>query len=667
MRKRTQGLFGLVLLWGFPLHAGDVPLIADFARHPDFNRVKLSPQGDYLAVTVSESDQTNLAVMRLSDRKVTGGLLSGSGRHVHDFWWVGPERVVASFAERQGALDQPVLTRELVGVDVDGRRNQYLFGYRGPESVGSRLQRGTLEYAHARMVDPLPEQPGVAIIAVDAFRGLRQLAQTTKAYRLDVYNGRVRPVAQAPLTGWSYFVTDTAGDIRYAVGDNPKTLHRESYVVDQSAVGGWRRMGTDDNRHARQPLQISVDGSIVYSAITGAGGRRCLEQQHLSTGSTRVLSCDEVMDLADVVLSADGRTPIAAVYRSLQPRVHWLDPEHPDAKLLSALQQSFPDELLSEFSWSSDGQRLSFRVDSDRNPGTYHLLDRKTLQASFLLAVREPLQSVRMGARRPFRYRSRDGTATLFGQLTLPPQTDVAFQGGGGALPAVVLIHGGPFGVFDDWLWQADAQFLATRGYAVIQPNFRGSGGYGIPYQESARKRWSSMMIDDINDAVQAVVQQGIVDPGRVCVMGGSYGGYAALTAALREPDRYRCVIAEAGVYDLAALKKSSDISESELGRNYVRMYIGGSDAELRAQSPLSRLEALKAPILVIHGRRDERAPFSQAEALRAGLERLGKPYEWLERPHEGHGFVDVENRIARYEQLLGFVQRNLLSPAKRP
>lgn len=167
-------------------------------------------------------------------------------------------------------------------------------------------------------------------------------------------------------------------------------------------------------------------------------------------------------------------------------------------------------------------------------------------------------------------------------------------------------------------------------------------------------------MIDDITDGTRALIGEGLIDPQRVCVMGGSYGGYASPMSAVREPDLYKCVIGYAGVYDLAAMKKETDVSESESGRNYMEMYIGGDEAELRQHSPITYIDRLKAPVLIVHGRRDRRAPFSQAKILRKALEERGKPFEWLEKPNEGHGFVNVDNRVELYKMVLEFLGKNV-------
>lgn len=651
-------LLALILILSMTPARAESPSVRDYARHAEFAAVKLSPGGDYLAATVLQEKETNLAVIRIADMKVTGGLRAGDGRHVHDFWWVGPERVVATFAERDGSLDSPMLTGEMMGMNADGSNMQYLYGYRGSASGGYRIKQGTQEYGFARMVAPLPADPRYAIISSDSFREMGERKQYSTVYKIDVYSGKTSGLARSPLEGWTSFLADDDGNVRFAVGTNTRTLVVESYVRN-AEDDGWSKLSLGGDDASIVPFFIDSRKTNAYFAVARDGGRACLVRQGLDLeGPAQQLSCDAVEDVSKVVPSADHRAVVAAVYNSLKPRLHWIEPAHADAQLLQSLAKRFPDQFVVPVSQSGDGKRLLFHVSSDRNPGEYYLLDRESKKARYLVAGREWIDPQRMAARRPVVYKSRDGATDLYGQLTVPS--------GGAAknLPAVVLVHGGPFGIRDTWFWDAEAQLLASRGYLVFQPNYRGSGGFGVDYMESARKAWGTMMIDDITDGARALIGEGLIDPQRVCVMGGSYGGYASLMSAVREPDLYKCVIGYAGAYDLVAMKKESDISESESGRNYMEMYVGGDEAELRQHSPITYIDRLQAPMLIVHGKRDQRTPFSQAKILRKALEQRGKAFEWLEKPTEGHGFMNVDNRVELYEKVLDFLNTNIGAPS---
>jgi dipeptidyl aminopeptidase/acylaminoacyl peptidase len=226
--------------------------------------------------------------------------------------------------------------------------------------------------------------------------------------------------------------------------------------------------------------------------------------------------------------------------------------------------------------------------------------------------------------------------------------------------------HGGPHsGIHDTWRWDHWAQFLASRGYAVLQPNFRGSGGYGYAFEHAGYHHWGTTMIDDITDGTRWAMEKGYVDGSRVCIFGASWGGYAALMSAVREPDLYRCAVGFAGVYDLKLQVSDSDTAESTMGRNYLADAVGTDDKTLAEQSPITYIERLKAPVLIIHGTADKRVPFSQAKRLRKALEQYHKPYEWMEKSGEEHGFYKDENNVEFLDRLAAFLGKNLGAPVQ--
>jgi dipeptidyl aminopeptidase/acylaminoacyl peptidase len=225
----------------------------------------------------------------------------------------------------------------------------------------------------------------------------------------------------------------------------------------------------------------------------------------------------------------------------------------------------------------------------------------------------------------------------------------------------VVMPHGGPHGVRDYWRFDPYVQMLASRGFAVLQVNFRGSGGYGREFLYSGYKRWGLEMQDDVTDATLWAIANGITTPNSVCIFGASYGGYASLMGAVKEPDLYACAIVYVGVYDLEMMLTEGDIPETESGKNYLDQALGNDLQDLRQRSPINHLEKLTAPLMIVHGAKDRRVPIEQAEALRERMDDLGKEYEWLVKPNEGHGFYDKDNRIELYEAMLEFLNRHTL------
>jgi dipeptidyl aminopeptidase/acylaminoacyl peptidase len=248
---------------------------------------------------------------------------------------------------------------------------------------------------------------------------------------------------------------------------------------------------------------------------------------------------------------------------------------------------------------------------------------------------------------------------TLYGYLTLPPPVREGNQ-----LPLVLMPHGGPHGPRDYWGFDPYVQVLATHGFAVLQVNFRGSGGYGPHFEKLGFREWPGNMQNDLTDSVAWAVKEGIADPRRICIYGWSYGGYAALMSAVKEPDLYACSVPAAGVYDLDIQYEESDFTRyTTWGKKYLDRVIGPTEADRRTASPISYLDKLKTPLFIVHGEADERVPVENARELKAALEKRGTKFEYMEKKHEGHGFFKEENRTAFFIALLDFLDRHIGAP----
>lgn len=648
MKNVTVGAL-IAAFFAGPAAGSELP-VRDFARLPQFTQVKISPGGEYLAVAVPEESSTGLAVIRLKDMTMAGAARGGRDTHVYQLWWANRERVVVSLATGYGTLEEPVRRGEIMAMDADGKNNDYLYGYRGGRDGPGR--KGTREHGFANVVATLPGDPRHILIAVSHFFDLARGEATATAYRLDVRSGETRAVARAPVPGPVEFLADATGEVRYAVATSGGIRGARTFVRDP-AKDQWREFATGKSERTVDPEQLSADARAAYVLARDGTDTSCLVAEDLASGTVKHLACHPIADAERTFFSADRSTPLAVVFEPGPPEVKWLETDHPDGKLLRSLAASFPGQALRQVSWSQDGSRVVFQVYSDRNPGEYFLFDRATGQARYLLAQREWIDKARMAEVRPISFKARDG-ATVHGYLTVPPGREVK------RLPMVVMPHGGPFGIRDRWEWDADAQVVASRGYAVLQVNFRGSAGYGFKYAEVARRGWGRVMIDDILDATRAMVKAGVADGSRLCIYGGSYGGYAALMSAVREPDLYRCVVGYAGVYDLEELREDTDIERSKYGREFLDLHLGGDDAMLREQSPVHRLQDLRAPVFIVHGGKDQRAPFNQATLLREALEARKHSHEWLAKPTEGHGFYDEDNREEFFVKLLDFLDRHI-------
>jgi dipeptidyl aminopeptidase/acylaminoacyl peptidase len=299
-------------------------------------------------------------------------------------------------------------------------------------------------------------------------------------------------------------------------------------------------------------------------------------------------------------------------------------------------------------------------VESDTDPGQFFLYDAEARKLTFLLARRPWIKPEQMAPMEPVLLKARDGLP-LHGYLTRPPGKSDAKH-----LPLVVFVHGGPYYIRDAWGYDSDVQALASRGYAVLQVNYRGSGGYGDAFVRAGFRQWGGTMQDDVTDATRWAIAEGIADAGRICIFGGSYGGYAALEGATRETDLYRCAIGYVGVYDLRLMYSRGDIPQSMFGENYLKMVLGEDESILWDRSPIAHLDRLKAKVMLIVGGADRRVPPVQGENLHSALNKAHVEHEWLYQRTEGHGFYDEKHREELLASVMAFLDRNIGASAAR-
>jgi dipeptidyl aminopeptidase/acylaminoacyl peptidase len=257
-----------------------------------------------------------------------------------------------------------------------------------------------------------------------------------------------------------------------------------------------------------------------------------------------------------------------------------------------------------------------------------------------------------MAEMKPITFKARDGLL-IHGYLTLP-------HGAGKDVPLIIHPHGGPFGIRDEWGFDPEVQYLAYHGYAVLQVEYRGSGGYGNAFMEDGYRQWGGTMQDDLTDATHWAVQQGIADPRLICIYGASYGGYASLEGVEKEPDLYRCAVGYAGVYDLVKMRNEANTLRGELLGPFMERTVGDDEAALREYSPYLHVDKIKAALFLAHGGADYTVAIAHADELRDALDKIHKPYEWVYYRNEGHGFYTLEHQVDIYTKMLAFFDKNI-------
>jgi dipeptidyl aminopeptidase/acylaminoacyl peptidase len=622
-----------------------------FLRRPTFVSMKISPDGRHLAATVPHGDdKTVLVVLDRVEVKPTALLELRGREHVSGFSWVSDERLIVAVAKKEGMLDQPIPTGELYGMDADGKRTRVLFGYRAGSAVQSRVARAAAEYASASLLHVFPDDDDHVLISVNPWLGGER--GRTEVRRMDVETGTTRLVARAPEP-LAQLLVDPDGEVRLSFStsfEGKQKVHRRSEGTDWQLINDEEKSG-----FAYWPLGYDQSGHLVVSRERGDGPDE-VHRLDVDTGElTRVHQPDVDPELA---LPGRRHATIAGLQiHDGRPSSYMFDADSVEARLARALEGAFPGQYAFVTSYTRDGKLALVHVYSDRNSGEFYLLETETMKAQFLAASREWLDPAVMAEVRPVTFTARDGQR-LHGYLTVPHGRDAK------DLPMVVNPHGGPHGIRDYWRFNEEAQLLASRGYAVLQVNFRGSGGYGRSFERAGYREWGGLMQDDIADAVRWAIGEGYADADRICIYGASYGGYAALMNTVRYPDLYRCTIGYVGVYDLALMYNDGDIPQSMFGRNYLARVLGNE--RLAENSPVSHADRIKAPVLLIHGGEDVRVPQAHADRMRRALKDAGNDPEWLVERREGHGFYNMENRVRLYTQLLAFLDRHIGPAAAR-
>ena len=354
--------------------------------------------------------------------------------------------------------------------------------------------------------------------------------------------------------------------------------------------------------------------------------------------------------------SLRGQAALSFYSLGLRPTRHWLDANWKTVQ--TAVDEVLPGSI-NEISGNLAGQVLIHSY-SDTEPGRWHLLDVPKAELRLLSLARQALDRSTMRPMETYRYAAPDGLQIpAFLTRPAPGPTGSAT----GPLPTVVLVHGGP-AARDYWGWDEEVQLLASRGYVVFQPQFRGSAGFGKAFEEAGHGQWGLRMQDDITAGVQDLIRRGIADAARICIVGASYGGYAAMWGLVKTPDLYRCGVTLSGVSDIGEMFTDwSDINANKIAREMMRLTIGDRErdqASFDAVSPLRHASRIRAPVLIAHGELDLRVPVGHAKRLRAALEEAGKPYEWLVLSDEGHGLAYLHSQFFYCAKLLAFLARHL-------
>lgn len=630
--------------------AAELP-VSDFVKHPTLTNPVISPDGKYLAVTINQNTNSTdasyqLAVLSLPELKPVSRLDMAPRFMPYNVHWVSDTRLIMELARETGTLVAPSATGDIVGVDFDGTHKKTLYSLRHRGGTFSSVNSLDIPQGFPSIAGA-PYQPNGHFFldlsrSNDTEGDIWQYGKTD-LYDVDATSGHAKKVGEIEHGDMSLLPYD--GVARIASGED---TGMNAAVFSSTDGKTWKQMPASVVGKSFDPIGISRDGKRLYALSSLDGGPNQLVESSLDGSGRTVLASDPFSSVTDVMWNPETQTPIAAVFAAGgRPKVQYIATDT-YAQIMQALSQGQPTEFVSMEGASTDGSTLLISVRSDRNPGAFALFERNGMRARPLYQALPWIKPADMPERMPIRFKDRDGVE-LAGFLTLPNGVNHK------NLPLVLIPHGGPIGPSDGWFYDPWAALLANRGYASLQINYRGSGERGYDFQRSGYKQFATGIQDDLIDGVQWAIAQGYVDPNRICVFGGSFGGYSSLMQPILAPKLYKCAVDYAGVYDWRIGMDKSDTRRVASGRTYFKDAIGSRE-DAYAMSPVSMLDKFNVPVLIAHGKDDPRVPYQNATDLRSALDKANKPYEWLAEPKELHGFASEEHNEELWNMMLPFL-----------
>lgn len=642
---KTGRLFPLLLVLGglssWPgLVTAELPPLLDrelFFGNPEIAGAQLSPDGRYMAFLKPWNDTRNIWVKGTFEPFAKARLLTAeTKRPIPGFFWSQDSRYILFVKDNDG----------------DENYNVWAVSPQDPPEEGKPTPKARnltdLKGVRAVIYNVPKKQPDVIWVGLNdrdpAWHDLYRVRIATGEREL-VYKNTDR------IVGWEF---DLEGRPRLAT----RILESGDTEILAFADGTFTKIYGCGVLESCGVVRFARDGDRVYLITNRGEGVNFVQLVllDLATGQERTVERDPLgrVDLSQVIFSERTDELVGTVYIEDKPRVYWRDPAWAD--MYAFLQKKLPGKVVNITSMTRDETLMLVTATADTEPGETYLFERQKKKLTFQYRIRERLPRQHLASVQPIRYRSSDGLE-IPAYLTLPKGIPAK------NLPVVVVPHGGPW-ARDFWGYSGMAQFLANRGYAVLQPNFRGSTGYGKAFLNAGNKQWGDLMQDDITWGVKYLIERGIADPKRVGIMGGSYGGYATLAGVTFTPDLYAAAVDIVGPSNLITLLQSiPPYWEAMRVIFHVRMGDPSTPegkAQLERQSPLNHVDRIKTPLMVVQGANDPRVKKSESDQIVVALRDKGFPVEYLLADDEGHGFARPVNQMAMFAAVEKFLAKHL-------
>ncbi|MCC2956938.1 prolyl oligopeptidase family serine peptidase [Massilia sp. IC2-477] len=635
------------------------PPIASFFANSPFGGASLSPDARFLAVRSGAPGKRDfLAVVNLQDNSVKV-VASYDDADVGEFRWISNERLVFNTREKGVGVGNRRYAPGLYAVNRDGEKFVELADRVGSvHRTGTRVGRKILPW-HTYLLDqPGPRNSDTIYVESYNFDTSGEV-RSVDLLRLNTLTGFTQSVPRpGNVTGW---MLDHQGEPRLASSFEKDTI---TLHYRDPASGAWRMLTSypayGDGSRALQPLGFAPDGKLYVLARSGGRDTTALHLFDVASGriDPQPLVVTAGFDF-DGSLVTNRDKVLGIRFTTDAESNEWFDPAMKTVQ--AAVDKLLPATInLITVPAQVDSPVVLVRSYSDTIPGTWSLYNIQTGAISKIADLRPGINPAQMGRQQFIRYKARDG-------LEIPALLTLPAGGAKTKLPMVVLVHGGPFVRGGSWGWNRETQFVASRGYAVLEPEFRGSTGFGTKHFKAGFKQWGLAMQDDLADGVRWAVGKGIADGARVCIAGASYGGYATLMGLVKDPELYKCGINWVGVTDINLLYNggwnfSNDTSDEYKAYGMPEM-IGDpvkDAAQFKATSPLAQAARITQPVLLAYGGADRRVPVNHGTAFRDALQKTNKNVEWVEYPEEGHGWSLEKNNFDFWGRVERFLDRHI-------
>jgi dipeptidyl aminopeptidase/acylaminoacyl peptidase len=605
--------------------AKQIPL-EDFFKNPEKSSYQISPDGSFYSFMAPYKNRMNIFIQKIGDSNATQ-LTFEEARDIAGYFWPNNEQIVFLKDE---AGDENF---HLFGVNIDGSNP---IGFTDFEGV------------RAQIIDDLPDQKDFVVIGLN-----KRNKQVFDPYRLNLKTGEISMLAENPgnIQGWMF---DHDGKLRIATaivdGVNQSILYRENEEDE------FKTIITTNFKEGFNPQFFTFDNqNIIGSSNLGRDKYAIVEFDPISAKEVKVLYANDDYDVNGVGYSRKRKVITAAYFESWKSERHYFDST--SKATFEKIQKRLAGYEIGITGVNKDENILILRTYSDKSLGAYYIYNSEDDKMEKIVDVSPWIDENEMSNQLPIAYQSRDGLK-INGYLTLPKGYNMENAKN---LPVVINPHGGPW-ARDSWGFNPEIQFLANRGYAVLQMNFRGSTGYGRKFFEASFKKWGREMQDDITDGTQWLIDKGIADSTKIAIYGGSYGGYATLMGLVKEPKMYAAGVDYVGVSNMFTFMKTiPPYWEPMLEMMYEMVGDVEKDSTmLREVSPVFHVDKIKAPLFIAQGANDPRVNVDESDQMVKAMKEKGIDVEYLVKKDEGHGFRNEENRFEFYRAMEKFLTLQL-------